>query len=791
MDNSNFDWQTEDETIWEGDSAEASPLITNRRWWTPVLVLVALLIGGIGYWQARQRVETVTEEVEVDLRSSIELVYQAAADRDMELFNSMLSGRDMGWVGTQQMLLKRDGLLDRSQFGLTLSETLPVVEQVVLSPDLFSAEITLTVPYNETTLQLPINFRKGTTHWLFAPPPDQYWGENIIRESNYLISQYPARDAELIERLIADLDDLLQQSGTVEFGYYPPERQIQLTFTTDPKVLLDIELDFSAEKLTLPTPSLIGLPIDAQGYRALFNFYAMHVYAPVYAVGVGYECCEHLLFYKAFYDWRLSVVGVRDWPLTLADRDKVLARENDFMTDLQGWHKVDLSEVNTDEWRLAYAIVDYINSSRYDMVGFNGAYMLPGQPHAATWEQWIEIILSLKSPLATNDSVDSLDKAIDAFLNRWRVSETPILLPSAVPVMACEDNFGGGVIYGYHHAENRWPIYGESADPAQYIRALPDQDGLWIGETGLQASLLRNGEMIQLPERLRYFGVHAPDGNTLAAMRVGANGQSANAQMSLIDLDNCSAESCPFDARLGQVIWSSDGRYQLVRDFANQRTTVMSNDNTLEKVIPLSPQAGMSVWVDADTVAWLDGGDKYVRSDVGSSLVEPWVAYEDFRPKLPTTPIEKPTLRIHDAGYPLSPDLKLVQVYDDVTPRYMLAFDPATDELSYVPELDDTFFLTASHNGRWIAAAAFDDENLNGRLTELILYNRETGDTYRYPYSSASRVLFPNATDDWAMIFEQEQIRLIAPEHDYLRYVLPPQASCSSAAWMERGRNAE
>ena len=193
----------------------------------------------------------------------------------------------------------------------------------------------------------------------------------------------------------------------------------------------------------------------------------------------------------------------------------------------------------------------------------------------------------------------------------------------------------------------------------------------------------------------------------------------------------------------------------------------------------------MSVWVDADTVAWLDGGDKYVRSDVGSSLVEPWLVYEEFRPKLPTIPIGKPTLRIHDAGYPLSPDLKMVQVYDDVTPRYMLALDPATDELVYVPELDDAFFLTTSHNGRWVAAAAFDNENLDGRLTELILYNRETGDTFRYPYSSASRVLFPNTTDDWAMIFEQEQIRLIAPEHDYLGYVLPPQAACSSAAWMD------
>lgn len=779
MSNQDFNWTTEDETAWEVESAETTPAYNQR--WTVLIVLIAILLGGGIYWQLQRRAETVAADIETDVRSSVDLVFSASAAQDLELFKNMLSGRDLFWAGTQQRIVKENGLLDRSAFGL-LGDNVPQVASVVLSPDLFSAEITLTVPYSNTTLQLPVTFRKGVNNWLYAPPTDEFWGDEVIKESVYLITRYPERDTAVIERLSADLEELIRQSGTVEFGFYPPEQQIQITFSTDPETLSTPPPITLTHVLELPTPSLIGLPTNTTGYQTLFNFYAQYVYAPIYASQHSYVCCDQTLYFQALYQWELAHLGIQPWPLQSHERQQLLDTQHKFSTYAGGWHHPNDSSVTVEERLFALALIEFAAQSQY-ATETPVARRLQLSNKELTFEVWAAALLD-EMTRAIND--DALDEALFAFLQSWQRNAQSSATPAETLVTACTDTEESGVLYHYDWQAEAWETLSSLPQPPTYIQSLPAQDGLWIGQGHLSAAMWRSGAVTSMPERLRYFGVHSPDGNTLATVRIGRNGQATNTEMALVGLDRCSAESCPtIGARLGQVHWSSDGQHQLIRDFQNQRTTVVDNTGQLVKSLGVSPQDGMAVWIDAASVAWLDGKDRYVRSAIDSDVVEPWIGLEDFRPILPTSPIETPTLRIHDAGHTQSPNLKIVQLYNDVTPRHVIMLDPTTNTTTYIPELDDTFFLTASPNGRWLAGAAFDNDNSNSRLTELVLYNRENGTATRYPYNGASRIMFLNSTDEWAIISEREQIRLIAPERDYVRHILPPATNCTITTWLD------
>ena len=791
MDNSEFDWTTEDELVWETDSAESQPSAP-RRWVMPLLIVLILLAAGAVYWQLQRRVRLVEQQTEADVRASVDLLLEASAKQDLELFNSLLSGRDMGWVAAQQAMVRGDGLLDRLAYALTLRDEAPQIEQLVLSPDLFSAEITLTVPYDAANLQLPLHFRQGTTRWLYSPPPDEFWGDEIIRESVYLIARYPARDAALIDRLIADLDELIRKSGTVEYGFYPPERQIQVTFSADSAQRTRTFYDQAGDILVLPTPSLIGLPQDDQGYAALLAYYAHHVYAPILAASSPYQCCHRVAYFEALLNWELAQYGVRPWSLTADDWATLGARSDQLDKDLLGWHASRLDEVDENERLLAHAIVEYLQTPEYhsaEPVDVTEMLLSLNLETSTTTGQFSFWLSSFMRRQVYRSNAAELNTVVGPLVERWFQEAARAPLPSESLVAACEWTSGWTHIVEYVLGAPYWNLVDDIEAPIQYIRPLPDQNGLWLGFEGWEASILGNdGMIIDVPGRLRYDGVHSSDNRMLTASRVNATGQALDSESVLIGLDACSAESCPATARSGQVEWSSNGQYQMLRDFANSRVMVVDSDGTILKTVSLSPQTGRFAWLDSDTIVWRDENGGYVQSDVMSDVVTPWLSYAELRPILPAEPIESSSLRIYNAGSTRNPDLKLIQVFDNLTPRYMLMLDPATGELNRIPELDNTFFVTASRHGRWLVSSAFEISGSSQQFTELILFDRGMGNTAHYPINNTSRVLFPNSTDEWVMVYEPEKIRLIAPAYEYVRYLLPPSADCSAAAWLNVDR---
>src|SRR5690606_38055800 len=100
-----FEWQTEEDHRWDEEPAPPKPPKRGRRRW-PWLVLATVLVVGTAvfllYNQINQRVEAATDDIEADLVASYAVLQQAAQNKDENLFNSLLSGRDPAWSLAQQ-----------------------------------------------------------------------------------------------------------------------------------------------------------------------------------------------------------------------------------------------------------------------------------------------------------------------------------------------------------------------------------------------------------------------------------------------------------------------------------------------------------------------------------------------------------------------------------------------------------------------------------------------------------------------------------------------------------------
>jgi len=301
----NFKWTTEEDHDWEEIAPPPpDPVPSPRRWrrWLLLLGLV-LLAGGVFVRQARQQVTAVTANVEADILSSQALLEQARNEDDLELFTTVLSGRDGRWTAAQQALFQEDLLWNRQPFGLNLLSTEPAVISVTVTPDLQSAEMLVERQYavsetdspqpdgreafllsspvqvDEVTLLLPLTFRKGDSRWLLSPPPDEYWGRWQQAEGRFVTLIYPERDADIALRLLDEMDNQVKTLCRFEpAAECPGGWQLLVRLDTDPASLTAVADPQRLLKpdpvFDLPAPSLVGLPVDETGYEVLAQAYA-------------------------------------------------------------------------------------------------------------------------------------------------------------------------------------------------------------------------------------------------------------------------------------------------------------------------------------------------------------------------------------------------------------------------------------------------------------------------------------------------------------------------------------
>ncbi|MBP8000714.1 MAG: hypothetical protein KA314_07160 [Chloroflexi bacterium] len=600
----NFSWQTDEEGGWNDPPPQPPPKPQRRLPWGWVLGLfaAALLITIVIYTRIQEQVKETTARAEQDVLAAHQLSQNAAASGDLDLFRLNLSRRTPDWADVQRQLVSEGLFMDRTAFGLRWWEesgillsdaaatpTLPIT--ITLAPDLLSAEIIYEQEYllsgsattSETIrLQHTAIYRRGSGRWLRADPLDEFWGETVDIKKQYLTVRYNQRDEAIAIRLAKDLNEqLLAMCQTFPGVTCRDNLPITLLLTRNPQpffTLLDMEEIITTEgTLRLPSPTLVGLPTDEAGYQAIMRGYATPVVSLAIARFLGYECCDHGLFFRAFLDKELSVLGLQPWPLTTEQYAQLTPM--DVPTDTAFiWLR---SRINYDSGVDAislYTLVDFL-AREYPDVDL-ALWQQGMQPGISFWE-WLQSVLGLIK------SQEMFNTEWMQFVQRQAAAASIPSLPTGQLYLACTNNIGAFNIYTYQPQTDEWSITRldtretptfPSSDALNFFQAIPggyvmDQligtDRVLVVERHGLSNIVTQAPLnevlfttpypyLQLlggksPENYFYFQSYRRDGNE-------------SPQHWLVNLDECSGGQCQPQQIAGMPIWSPDRQLMLLLD---------------------------------------------------------------------------------------------------------------------------------------------------------------------------------------------------------------------------------
>lgn len=343
-----FDWKTE-ESDWDKSPyrpAEPAPVaedltaeakLTDGGWFkTPghsrarrrafaflaFALLLTIALTAVVYRQIERRLAEGEQRAQEDVLASHYTVLEAAQAGDTELFVGFLSGRDPQWSVAQTGLVGDGSFTNRADYGFLNASTAinPITPTVTLASDLNSAEVSSAEAYvvdigmglTETiTLTQTSIYRRGPDRWLLAPPDPEFWGDVETIDGRYARLTFPARDSGIIRRLSRDLESTLADLCAEISGGCPP---LSITFSTDPATLVGQAP--TPPELLLPTPTLLGSPVDDAGYRAVSRQYTSRVVNAVTTAFTGGTCCADNPLYSSLQTALLSRLGLVSWQPT-------------------------------------------------------------------------------------------------------------------------------------------------------------------------------------------------------------------------------------------------------------------------------------------------------------------------------------------------------------------------------------------------------------------------------------------------------------------------------------------
>lgn len=302
---SNFNWESEE--AWDEEIRIEAPDSPQRPWRRNalIIVLIGILIGGFALF-GYQRVNAVNDEISREVISSHSLIQEAVRLQDRELFLSVLSGRSDEWVLTQSELFKQFNLDIRTAVGFVADDTVSndVTLSVELDPGLNSAAVYRVQAYRDrfgesVKLELTDVYRLGQTRWLLAPPEAEFWGEWVEFEelSTIVETKFPERDAPYVWVIQQYLENKVAELCRDPAYQCPDDYKVRIVFHHDPYTLLQTtEPDFiyqQADQIVVPTPTLIGLPVNEAGQDVLARTYAAFILPKIIVDLIEYECCLH------------------------------------------------------------------------------------------------------------------------------------------------------------------------------------------------------------------------------------------------------------------------------------------------------------------------------------------------------------------------------------------------------------------------------------------------------------------------------------------------------------------
>lgn len=817
----NFEWQTdEDEKVWEPEpelAVVAAPR-PRRRWLFLLLVGMVVAFAAFAlYRHFTQRVEQVTDETEQAVVDSYHLLRQTAEQQDRELFFQILSGRDPAWTNSQRDLLRANLLFDRSPLGL---QGLPAASQVIsvsLSPELTSAELVYEQAYqvergrglSETVrLRQTAVFRHGAGRWLYAPPTADFWGEPVVIERAQMSLFAPGRDAIIAGRLADDLAGAIAEACSLvnESQLDCPHMTIHLdsdpaalVATAEPTWLLQ-----AGHIVTLPTPSLVGLPADEAGYEALRQWYTLAVVARLLNEAAGWQCCKHVYFYQAMLDWQLAELGLQSWPLMPADYEAMIDRPLRHSELFDLWPVSDAVTLTAEAREQVYALVEF------------GLHRSP-QTSALREQQRLRTsssFLNWAIPLFGGFQEDAI------LVREWQLftyerslsgqRPLPIPLPDEEIILMCASHpetpwDGLSDLYNYNLAADS-TVRTLILRPIRFITALPDLPGLLVG-----VEEERDGERWGQLWSYQWGPGLIYEGPVADMLSWGANGRDSTGQYfvfsylgeegsfqyALVDGWNCRLEACRPQELPGRPVWSPDGTRLLAagRDHVTGFSAIWYGGAEVSSLNQLGT-GELPFWLDNETFGYVELDFEGEPTESGlifqllilrhRQFIETVVSNETLRALVPAE--MRPNGLYMTGIYPV-PDgsgrllIRGVAWGSGGLPdgTFFFMVDPQGRDYSWLWRSDAFFWgdITFSPDGRWLA---MDSTDQSGNNRTVYFYHLEQNRIVPLHHALFWGSYGWSADGQWFWAVQDDLLYLLALDYDY-RVVRPlPVSGCRMAA---------
>ncbi len=303
-----FDWRSEEDEDWQPqDLAKNTAVSKSRRFFLWLIPLILGLAVG-GAWIANYTLNREIEKTENAIQDDVLIVHHlldaAAAAQDIDLFMAQHDPADSLWYDVQQMFVEQNLYLNRSPLGLYIdSEEDEIETKVSLADDISEAVVEDLIPYwveDAAGKLVHARFLRTTIYaqergqWRRVPLPEDrnYWGPWQTIEAETLTLIFPEREERLGRRLVEDLDAYVARMCTETAVTCPPGLRFRLRLSYEPTTLLVLAQNYRMLNLStmstdpphtfrmdLPTPTLVGLPVDGIGYEALLRGYARWITA--------------------------------------------------------------------------------------------------------------------------------------------------------------------------------------------------------------------------------------------------------------------------------------------------------------------------------------------------------------------------------------------------------------------------------------------------------------------------------------------------------------------------------
>ncbi len=863
-----FDWQTEEDGEWEDETWQDKPktAVPPQPPWRTLLIIVVLLsvVGVVVYQQANKRLDDATTAVESDIFASHNLLSRAAASQDADLGKAVLSGRDMGWSQAQSDLMASGLFYEPLELGLTLANRdtafAPLFREddrfvdLVLSPDLNEAELTYGRDYlaftddglQPVTLQQTAVYRRGKTRWLLSPPMEEFWGDWQTVEQDNLTFIYPLRDEETMSRLTEDLPVILNEvcQKLPELNC-SSDTAIQIRFDTDPESLLDVadpaNLYKANLRLNLPTPTLVGIPINNDGYQAVRNAYAAKLVAALIGDSIAYECCNHAAMFQAVMIYQLSELSLTPWPVT-QEVQRFLANSGVYTELLfPYWSGTDFSLIHDENSQQLFGFVDFL-LKQYIADATPLWLMAEMNNSSRAYQSWL-IGLSPKGNTISASSADIISRDWWFYAltqsEALMTSDQPISLPAQDLQVGCmsSDDFEESTIYRFKLADESW-VEEFNYNGLAFFNPLPNDDGVILQLVEFsegqywQTLLWRNGTSVEIMNMEDVYSISLgqmdPNGRFLLSY-FGDVTDEAEPEPLLIDMESCQDGNCNITL-LGQTpYWSPNGRQMLLTDLDLFETGQYTVDGRIISLNPEGFNRVASIWLrraaaNADEAIKIDDGFSpfwitdelfgYIRrvspSSVPSFQEVVIMSIDDLEPEsvieitavkelVPATSRSNALAFRYAIAHPTNPDLLLLMASTQANDGYLFQVNRITKSAELLFPLDMSrgeHSLGFSPDGRFlVATGAIQQKTANPGINNstifgaLHLYNLENGE--HQTILTNTDIFFPAFSFDWSLdgnwlAFTRDNsiIGLIAPDYDYQQTIIHDEGNCTSLSWV-------